>query len=60
MPSYRTGVVGEIVVERPGLQRVRVDGEPAYVLTQLIGPVALGDRVVMNTTAVELGLGTGG
>ena len=30
------------------------------VLTQLIGSVAVGDRVVVNTTAVELGLGTGG
>jgi hypothetical protein len=30
------------------------------VLTQLTGPVACGDRVVVNTTAVELGLGTGG
>ena len=60
MPSYRTGTVTEIAAERPGLQRVRVDGEPAYVLTQLIGTVAVGDRVVVNTTAVELGLGTGG
>ena len=34
--------------------------ERAYVLTALTGPVALGDRVVVNTTAVELGLGTGG
>ena len=34
--------------------------ERAYVLTQLTGPVAVGDRVVVNTTAVELGLGTGG
>ena len=34
--------------------------ERAYVLTQLTGPVADGDRVVVNTTAVELGLGTGG
>jgi hypothetical protein len=34
--------------------------EPAYVLTQLVGPVAVGDRVVVNTTAVDLGLGTGG
>jgi hypothetical protein len=42
------------------LQRVEVDGRPAYVLTQLIGTVAVGDRVVVNTTAVELGLGTGG
>src|SRR5690606_2824394 len=28
--------------------------------TRLIGPVAVGDPVVVNTTAVELGLGTGG
>ena len=60
MPSFRTGVVTAIVSERTGLQRVEVDGEKAYVLTQLVGPVAVGDRVVMNTTAVELGLGTGG
>ncbi len=50
--------------ERAGLQRVEVDlgggPERAYVLPQLTGPVACGDRVVVNTTAVELGLGTGG
>jgi hypothetical protein len=60
VPSFRTGTVTSILSERPGLQRVEVDGERAYVLTQLIGPVEVGDRVVMNTTAVELGLGTGG
>src|SRR6267154_2414387 len=64
MPSFRVGVVSEVVGERAGLQRVLVDlgsaPEPAYVLTQLIGAVAVGDRVVVNTTAVELGLGTGG
>jgi hypothetical protein len=60
MPSFRTGTVTAILSERPGLQRVEVDGERAYVLTQLVGPVALGHRVVVNTTAVELGLGTGG
>ena len=60
MPSYTTGTVTKLLAERPGLQRVEVDGRPAYVLTQLIGPVAVGDRVVVNTTAVELGLGTGG
>ena len=60
MPSFRTGVVTELLSERPGLQRVMVDGEQAYVLTQLTGPVAVGDDVVINTTAVELGLGTGG
>jgi hypothetical protein len=60
VPSFRTGTVTEISSERPGLQRVLVDGEKAYVLTQLTGDVAVGDDVVMNTTAVELGLGTGG
>ncbi len=35
-------------------------GRRAYVLTQLVGPVGVGDRVVVNTTAVDLGLGTGG
>ena len=32
----------------------------AYSVTQLTGSCAVGDRVVVNTTAVELGLGTGG
>ncbi|MEW6473666.1 MAG: DUF3866 family protein [Actinomycetota bacterium] len=64
MPSFRTGVVVRLLEERRGLQRVEVDlgdgPERAYALTQLTGPVAVGDRVVVNTTAVELGLGTGG
>jgi hypothetical protein len=61
MPSYSTQVVKAVISERAGLQRVDLDnGRQAYVLTQLIGPVATGDRVVVNTTAVNLGLGTGG
>ena len=64
MPSFRSGTVTSLREERDGLQRVDVDfgdaSEPAYVLTRLTGPVAVGDRVVVNTTAVELGLGTGG
>lgn len=65
MPSFRSGTVTELVDEREGLQRVLVDlggdePERAYALTALTGPVAVGDRVVCNTTAVELGLGTGG
>ncbi len=64
MPSYRSGEIVTLLEARPGLQRVEVDlgngPERAYALTQLTGPVALGDRVVVNTTAVELGLGTGG
>ena len=60
MPSFRSGTVTEILSERAGLQRVIVDGERAYVLTNLVGVVEIGDDVVMNTTAVDLGLGTGG
>lgn len=60
MPTFRTGTVTELLEERPGLQRVATDLGRAYALTQLTGPVAVGDRVVLNTTAVELGLGTGG
>ncbi|MGH9033019.1 MAG: DUF3866 family protein [Acidimicrobiia bacterium] len=64
MPSFKTGDVVQVLEERPGLQRVDVDlgcgPERAYVLPQLTGTVAPGDRVVVNTTAVELGLGTGG
>ena len=64
MPSFRSGQITEITESRDGLQRVLVDlgagPEPAYALTQLTGPVAVGDRVVVNVTAVELDLGTGG
>lgn len=64
MATYRTGTVTEIVGERAGLQRVRVAGLPqgdlAYCLTELVGTVGVGDDVIVNTTAVELGLGTGG
>jgi hypothetical protein len=64
VPSFRTGKVLRLLEERTGLQRVEVDlgdgPERAYVLPQLTGDVAVGDHVVVNTTAVELGLGTGG
>lgn len=66
MPTFRTASVTGVLSERAGLQRVTVvvaDGGPgdrAYALTDLVGPVSVGDRVVVNTTAVELGLGTGG
>jgi len=64
LPSYRTVTVTELISERPGLTRVRVASdageERAYALTDVTGPVAVGDEVVVNTTAVDLGLGTGG
>jgi hypothetical protein len=49
---------------RPGVVelRVEVDGEPAPALAypDLVGPVERGDVVIVNTTALTLGLGTGG
>jgi hypothetical protein len=64
VPSFRTGAIVRLLEARRGLQRVEVDlgdgPERAYALTQITGPVDVGDRVVVNTTAVELGLGTGG
>ncbi len=66
MPTFRSGVVAKIIGEREGLQRVLVtftdtaEPERAYNLTKLTGTVAVGHEVVCNTTAVELGLGTGG
>ena len=61
MPSFATTSVAALLSARDGLQRVELaDGSRAVVLTQLTGPVTAGDDVVVNTTAVELGLGTGG
>ncbi len=65
------GVVEGITAERPGAQEllVRVDTpasaeglglRPALNLTMLTGRIAVGERVLLNTVAVEMGLGTGG
>lgn len=64
MPTFRRAVVRDVVRERAGYQHLAVDCDgqaaAAYVLTELTGPCAVGDHVIVNTTAVELGLGTGG
>jgi Protein of unknown function (DUF3866) len=60
MPSFTTGRVTAVLLERRGLQRIDTTAGRAFVLTELTGPVAVDDDVVLNTTAVELGLGTGG
>jgi hypothetical protein len=52
------------VRSRPGALELEVDVDderaPALAYPELTGPVAVGDRVVLNTTAMALGLGTGG
>ncbi len=64
MPTFRRASVREVISERPGLQRLRVECQgalvPAYALTTLTGPCSVGDELIVNTTAVELALGTGG
>jgi hypothetical protein len=64
MIRIRTGVVLRAVEVRPGLIEAEVDVDGRTELSvgypTLTGPVAEGDRVVLNTTAVAEGLGTGG
>ena len=65
MATFREGVVRRVVEELPGLVRVEVEldsGEacPADGFPSMLGHVEEGHRVVVNTTGIELGLGTGG
>jgi hypothetical protein len=57
--------VAEVVADRPGVREVDVDVPeegriPALAYTELVGSPEPGDRVLLNTTALALGLGTGG
>jgi Protein of unknown function (DUF3866) len=58
--SIRRGGVTEISERHEGLVRLEVDGRPCVAYPGLTGPVALGDEVLVNVQAVELGLGSGG
>jgi hypothetical protein len=58
--SLRRGAVTAVLERHEGLARIEVDGEPCVAYPALTGPVALGDEVVVNTQARDLGLGSGG
>jgi hypothetical protein len=58
--SLRRGAVSAIVERHEGVVRCEVDGVPCVAYPGLTGPVALGDDVVVNVQARELGLGSGG
>jgi hypothetical protein len=58
--SLRRGTVTAIVESLADLVRCEVDGEPCVAYPHLTGPLALGDEVVVNVQARELGLGSGG
>jgi hypothetical protein len=58
--TLRRGTVTAIVEREEGLVRLEVDGTACVAYPRLTGPVALGDDVLVNVQARELGLGSGG
>jgi hypothetical protein len=58
--SLRRGTVTAVVDRQEGLVRAEVDGTACVAYPRQTGPVALGDDVIVNTQARELGLGSGG
>lgn len=58
--TLRRGTVSAVTERHEGLVRVEVDGRPCVAYPRMTGPVALGDDVLVNVQAVELGLGSGG
>ena len=64
MIRIRRGVVLRVLDERPGVVELAVDldgvTEPALAYPAIVGHVAPGDTVLLNTSAIALGLGTGG
>ena len=64
MIHIRRGTVRAVIASRPGAQEldVEIDGlvAPAISYPELCGDVEPGDPVLLNATAVDLGLGTGG
>ncbi|MGH2966114.1 MAG: DUF3866 family protein [Solirubrobacterales bacterium] len=57
MLTLRRGVV---IDTDPLTVRVNEEARPAWADTTLIGSVAKGDEVIVNTEALDLGLGSGG
>jgi hypothetical protein len=60
MLSLRRGSVTAVTERHEGLVRLEVDGRPCVAYPGMTGPVALGDEVLVNVQAIELGLGSGG
>ena len=64
MIRFRPGLVLAVTGGGPGLEEVlaEVEGKEEMAINYplLTGPVKEGDRVLLNTTAVDKGLGTGG
>ncbi|MCA1839851.1 MAG: DUF3866 family protein [Actinomycetota bacterium] len=63
MPRFRTAVVTDILTKRDGIVRLMVKAgrttRRATSFPDATGPITKGDKVVINTTGVDLELGTG-
>lgn len=64
MAAFRHAVVDSILEERPDLIRMRLRSDQGEfegaAFPGHIPPLHVGDRVIANTTGIDLGLGTGG
>ncbi|MDQ3985686.1 MAG: DUF3866 family protein [Actinomycetota bacterium] len=64
MAFFKEGKVAEIIENTPTLIRVTVDVDDARRdaagFPEMLGPIEVGDRVVVNMTGIDLDLGTGG
>jgi hypothetical protein len=58
--SLRRGTVTAVLERHEGMARIEVEGAACVAYPLLTGPVALGDEVIVNTQAGDLGLGSGG
>jgi len=58
--GLRWGNVTAVTERLDGLVRLEVDGAPCVAYPRLTGEVEVGDVVLVNGQAVELGLGSGG
>jgi hypothetical protein len=64
MAAFRSAVVSTVIHSRDDLIEVRArsggNDIDAVGFPHMLGPVAPGDRIIVNTTGIELSLGTGG
>jgi Protein of unknown function (DUF3866) len=64
MAAFARGTVSEILESSPALIKVRVDRDGRAIVASgfphMLGPVRVGDAVVVNTLGIDLDLGTGG
>ena len=58
--SLRRGTVTAVLERLDDFARIEVDGAPCVAYPLLTGPVEVGDEVLVNVQARELGLGSGG